>query len=212
MRTAFRCALLISSILVLALNAALVLASSPQPAHTMPAASAAAPPAAGTDDIDHRIALQKDRIDKGIKANQLTEAEARTLHDNLAYIQQQEANLKAQGALDKEAKERLNKMLDQNSKMIQDKRSTPVKPMKDTHLQNRFDSQQERIDRGVLSGALTKDEARILQDNLDKIKTEEASLKKAGKLTDQEKKRIEKMLDQNSNMIKDKATNPVKRL
>ena len=208
MRIALRCALLISSIVLIGLNLSLSLASSPTAVQPMPAAATAA----GTDDIEHRIALQKDRIDKGIKARQLTEAEAKILHDNLGYIQQQEANLKSQGNLDKEAKERLNKMLDQNSKMIQDKRSTPIKPMKDTHLQNRFENQQERIDKGVLSGALTKDEAKILQGNLDKIKAEEASLKKAGKLTDQEKKRIEKMLDQNSNMIKDKATNPVNRL
>ena len=217
MRTAFRHALLISSILLLALNAALALASSPQPAHTMPAASTAAASSAaastaGSDDIERRIALQNDRIDKGIKEKQLTQAEVTVLQDNLAYIQQQETRLKAEGKLDKEARERLNKMLDQNSKMIQDKRSTPIKPMKDTHMQNRFESQQERIDKGVLSGALTKDEAKILQNNLDKIKTEEASLKKAGKLTDADKKRLEKMLDQNSNMIKDKATNPVKRL
>jgi hypothetical protein len=142
----------------------------------------------------------------------LTQSEASALRDNLNYIKAEEARLKADGRLDKSEQQRLTKMLDQNSNMIENKKTNPVKVLKDSHLQGRFESQQEKIDRGVISGALTKDETKIVQDNLTKIKAEEARLKKEGKLTTEEKNRLEKMLDQNNDMIQDKTKNPVKRM
>ena len=177
-----------------------------------PAAAATTAPVAGAANIEQRIANQQKRIADGIKSKKLTQSEAGILQDNLDYIQQEEATLKADGRLDKEERERLTRMLDRNSRMIQDKKSNPVKGMKDAHLQSKFEHQQQRIDRGVISGTLTKDEAKIVQDNLNNIKAEEARLKKEGKLTTEEKKRLEKMLDQNSDMIRDKARNPVKRM
>ena len=142
----------------------------------------------------------------------MTQSEASALRDNLNYIKAEEARLKADGRLDKSEQQRLTKLLDQNSNMIENKKTNPVKVLKDSHLQGRFESQQERIDRGVTSGALTKDETKIVQDNLAKIKAEEARLKKEGKLTTEEKNRLDKMLDQNNDMIQDKTKNPVKRM
>jgi len=84
--------------------------------------------------------------------------------------------------------------------------------LKNSHLQDRFENQQERIDKGVISGTLTKDEAKIVQDNLNKIKAEEARLTKEKKFSTEDKTRLDKMLDQNSDMIQDKKKNPVKKM
>jgi len=186
-------------------------AASTAPAPAKPAAVSTAP-VPGAAGVEQRFKNQEKRINDGIKSGQLTQSEAGALRDNLNYIKAEEARLKADGRLDKSEQQRLTKMLDQNSNMIENKKTNPVKVLKDSHLQGRFESQQEKIDRGVISGALTKDETKIVQDNLTKIKAEEARLKKEGKLTTEEKNRLEKMLDQNNDMIQDKTKNPVKRM
>ena len=147
-----------------------------------------------------------------MKSGKLTQAEVSALRDNLSYIKAEEARLKADGKLNAQEKERLNKMFDQNSKMIEDKKSNPVKVLKDSQLQGRLENQQERIDKAVGSKALTKDEAKIVQDNLNKIKAEEARLTKEKKFTTEDRTRLDKMLDQNNDMIQDKKKNPVKKL
>src|SRR5580765_354914 len=50
-------------------------------------------------------------------------------------------------------------------------------------LVERFEHQQERIDDGVKKGSLTTEEAALVQDNLNRIKADEAKLKAAGQLT-----------------------------
>lgn len=82
----------------------------------------------------------------------------------------------------------------------------------DPGIQNRIGEQQGRIDTGIASGQLTRPEAAILQDNINWIRTEEARLKADGRLTPQERKRLNRMLDRNSNMIHKKKHNPVKRV
>lgn len=82
----------------------------------------------------------------------------------------------------------------------------------DPNIQKRFESQQKRIDQGVASGQLTKDEAALVQDNLNRIMADEAKLKAAAQLTDKEKARINKKLDQNSDMITREKHNVIKRI
>lgn len=225
MKKVIYCSMVVTVITVLfliGLNATLVSASNPA-APAKPAAASTAPapakpgaastvPVAGAANIEQRFKNQEKRINDGMKSGQLTQSEASALRDNLNYIVGEEARLKADGRLDKDERERLTKMLDQNSRMIENKKSNPIRVMKESHLQGRFLSQQESIDRGVISGALTKDEAKILQDNVTKIKAEEARLTKEGKFTTEDRKRLDKMLDQNSDMIRDKTKNPVKRM
>ena len=191
--------------------AAKPVAASTAPATAKPAAVSTAP-VPGAAGVEQRFKNQEKRINDGVKSGQLTQSEAGALRDNLTYIKEEEARLKADGRLDQSEQQRLTKMLDQNSNMIENKKTNPVKVLKDSHLQGRFESQQEKIDRAVISGSLTKDESKIVQDNLNKIKTEEAQLKKEGKLTTEEKKRLEKLLDQNNDMIQNKAKNPVKKM
>ena len=85
-------------------------------------------------------------------------------------------------------------------------------PTHDPKIQERFERQQMRIDQGVKTGTLTKDEAALVQDNLNKIKADEAQLKAAGKLTDKEKARIMKKLDLNSKMIMKEKHNAIRQI
>jgi len=187
------------------------LAASTAPAPAKPAAVSTAP-VPGAAKVEERFERQEKRIADGMKSGKLTQAEASALRDNLSYIKAEEARLKADGRLDNNERRRLDKMLDQNSNMIENKKNNPVKVLKDSHLQGRFENQQERIDKAVISGTLTKDEAKIVQDNLNKIKAEEARLTKEKKLTTEDKTRLDKMLDQNNDMIRDKKKNPVKKM
>jgi polyhydroxyalkanoate synthesis regulator phasin len=179
------------------------------PAKPAPVSTAPVP---GAAKVEERFERQEKRIADGVKSGKLTPAEASALRDNLSYIKAEETRLKADGKLDSTERQRLDKMLDRNSNMIENKKDNPVKVLKDSHLQNRLENQQERIDKAVISGTLTKDEAKVVQDNLNKIKAEEARLTKEKKLTTEDKTRLDKMIDQNNDMIQDKKKNPVKKL
>ena len=76
----------------------------------------------------------------------------------------------------------------------------------------RIENQQRRIDEGVINGQLTIKEARILQDNLNWIRTEALRMKRDHILTPLERKRLHRLLDRNSEMIYRKKHNPVIRL
>ena len=76
----------------------------------------------------------------------------------------------------------------------------------------RIEGQQRRINQGIKSGELTRKEAGILQDNLSWIRDRYARMTNDGRLTQNEQKRLDKMLDKNSEMIKNKKRNPVKRV
>jgi len=200
--------------------------------------------------VEQRVANQQKRIDEAVKSKDLTQAEAKILKDNLNYIKQEEARLKADGRLGSKESERLDNILEQNGSMIRDKKSNPVKslapapaavpakpaaaspaPAKPAAVstapakpaaastarvpgaaavEERFDRQEKRIADGLKSGKLTQAEASALRENLKRIKTEEARLKADGKLDAQEKERLDKKLDENSKMIEDKKSNPVK--
>jgi hypothetical protein len=82
----------------------------------------------------------------------------------------------------------------------------------DPNIQKRFEHQQKRINDGLASGQLTRDEAALVQDNLNRIMADEAQLKAAGKLTPKEKARIEHKLDMNSDMIYKEKHNAIRRI
>jgi hypothetical protein len=80
--------------------------------------------------IPERVARQQRRVNKGIKFQQLTTEESKTLLDNLGFVQKEEARLKADGKLSPQEQERLHKLLDQNGAMIERKKDNPVKAVK----------------------------------------------------------------------------------
>lgn len=83
---------------------------------------------------------------------------------------------------------------------------------KDPKIRERIEEQQKRIDQGIASGSLTRQEADIVQDNLNRIRESEARMKADGKLTPRERKRLEHMLDRNSKMIYKEKHNPIRRI
>lgn len=76
----------------------------------------------------------------------------------------------------------------------------------------RIDNQQERINKGIASGELTRKEADMLQNNLNWIKTKYTRMNTDGIFTQREQARLDKMLDQNNEMIYNKKNNPVRQL
>ncbi|MCG2720862.1 MAG: hypothetical protein L6290_02445 [Thermodesulfovibrionales bacterium] len=76
----------------------------------------------------------------------------------------------------------------------------------------RIENQQRRINQGIESGELTRKEAGILQDNLNWIRDKYARMTANGILTQNEQERLDKMLDKNSEMIKNKKHNPARQL
>ena len=77
---------------------------------------------------------------------------------------------------------------------------------------DRIENQQKRINQGIKAGELTRREAALLQENLDSIRQRYTRIKSDRKLTKHERERLERMLDRNSAMIKDKKHNPARRL
>ncbi len=183
-----------------------------------PAAPKAVTPAPQDPAIQKAIADQENRIGQGVQSKQLTLEESKILEDNLDAIRQLDTHLRSDGNFTQADKDQVLKHLDQNSKMIQDKKNNPVKNMRQTvalkdrirTIPERIARQQGRIDQGIKSKALTAEEAKILQDNLNYIKNEETRLQQDGKLTNQEKERLHILLDTNGDMIENKKSNPVK--
>lgn len=77
---------------------------------------------------------------------------------------------------------------------------------------DRIADQQRRIDQGIASNSLTRQEADIVQDNLNWIKAEFAKLKADRRLTRVEQRKLDSMLDKNSRMIAKKKHNPIIRV
>ena len=163
-------------------------------------------------DIPERIANQQWRIDQGVASRELTRAEADVLQDNLNWIRDTFARMKADGRLNQRETDRLDEMLDRNSQMISNKKQNPITRVYQSDIQERIDDQQWRIDQGVASRELTRAEADVLQDNLNWIKATLARMKADGRLNQKESNRLEEMLDRNSQMISNKKHNPITRV
>ena len=76
-------------------------------------------------DIPDRIRDQRERIDQGIRSGELNRREADILFDNLDRIRDQFSRMKADGRLTLEEQARLDRMLDENSRMIWNKKHNP---------------------------------------------------------------------------------------
>ena len=163
-------------------------------------------------DIPDRIKNQQSRINAGIASGKLTRAEAEMLQDNLNWIRAEFARMKADGRLTPNEVKRLNQMLDQNSEMIYKKKNNPMSRVYKAEIPQRIENQQFRIKEGIASGELTRAEAEMLQDNLNWIRAEFARMKADGRLTTNEIKRLDQMLDQTSVMIYNKKHNPIRRV
>ena len=88
----------------------------------------------------------------------------------------------------------------------------PARENRAGDFQERIRDQRERIEQGIRSGELTRSEADILLDNLDRLRDRFSRMKADGRLTVEEQQRLDQMLDRNNQMIYNKKHNPVRRL
>lgn len=210
-------------------------------------------------DIPARIDNQQRRIDQGIASGELTRHEADLLMDNLNWIRDEYSRAGRDGRLTQYEIERLSEHLNQNNRMITDKKNNAIRrvytapppppppfapapaprheqPRHDFRDRNeypqrrtapgvssdeqprmdlreiRMENQQQRIDQGVAKGELTRREASIVQDNLNRIRAIYMRLKAGGAVPVPELDRIDKRLDRNDSMIHDKRRNAVERI
>lgn len=159
------------------------------------------------DKFFDRIKEQQSRINQGIRSGELTRKEAALLQDNLDWLKDRYARMKADNVLTKNERERLNSMLDQNSEMIKNKKHNPVKRLYDADIEKRIDSQRKRIDQGITSRELTRNEADIVKYNLNEIWKRYSRMRKDDVLTIKEVNKLDRMLDENSKMIDRKKHN-----
>jgi hypothetical protein len=171
-------------------------------------------------DLPTRIDSQQRRIDGGISSGELIRAEADMLQDNLNWIKQEYSRAKDDGRISGEEWQQIEGYLDQNSKMIYDKKSNPVRRLfpapyqapRSMSIDEAIADQQHRIDGGIATGKLTLQESEIVQGNLNWIKARYTGFRSDGRLTEQEQREIEGYLARNSDMIINKKHNPVYRI
>lgn len=182
------------------------------------------------DMIRDRIDNQQRRIDQGIMSGELTRGEADVVQDNLNYIRDEYARFRANdGVVGPVERDRLNDMLDRNSRMIENKKHNPIAGFRggfrddwggrrwdwdrSMTISERIDNQQARINHGINIGELTRREANVIQDNLDYIKREFARARNNdGVVGPVERDRLHNLLDRNSRMIFDRKHNPFQRI
>jgi hypothetical protein len=160
--------------------------------------------AATGDGVEAKIKEQQALIDKAAASKALSKEEVKTVQENLNRIKEKKAAVSKDGKMSDLEKGNVQNMLDRNNKMITDKKNNPVKPFSRPDITHRFENQQKRIDQGVKSGALTKQEATKLQDSLAKAKAKHAELSKDGKFTQAEEEKMHELLDKDSKAIEGK--------
>jgi len=165
-------------------------------------------------DIPDRIRDQQARINQGVRSGELTRGEADVLQDNLRWIRERFNRMTADGLLTPAERANLDRMLERNDQMIYNKKHNPIGRVYvaeqravagDFH--DRIRNQRERIEQGVRSGELTRGEADILLDNLNWMRDRFQRMKADGRLTVEEQARLDRMLDQNNEMIYNKKHN-----
>jgi len=92
-----------------------------------PAQIAPPPPAQPRANIAAEISSQQARINQGLRSGQLTRREAATLQDNLNWIRAEHSRLSARGRLTPAEINMLERRLQQNERMIFNKKNNPIR-------------------------------------------------------------------------------------
>jgi lipopolysaccharide export LptBFGC system permease protein LptF len=160
--------------------------------------------AVSATEFDAKIKAQQELINKAGSSKTLSKDEVKIVQENLNKIKEKKTNVTKDGKMSELEQGNVQNMLDRNNRMITDKKKNPVQPFSRPEITHRFENQQKRIDQGVTSGALTKQEAGTLQENLSKAKAKHAELTKDGKFTAAEEEKMHDMLNKDSKMIDSK--------
>jgi hypothetical protein len=173
---------------------------------TTPTAPTATTPSAHVSTIAGRKENQQDRIAQGIKSGQMTASEAATVEKQEVGINKEGAGMRAQdnGKLTAQDKATLNSQLNVESKEIYaDKHNGAVQPPAKGVVNSRRENQQDRIATGLNNGSLTDHQVAKLETQESGIATEEHGMRAQdnSKLTAQDKKTLNKQLNQESRRI-----------
>ena len=162
---------------------------------------------AGTRDpgVNQRQHNQQERIHQGVKSGELTRGEARRLEGEQRHIGREERAYKADGQLTRAERADLRHDQDRASRDIyrqkHDAQHRPPAGVRDSGVNARQHSQQDRIAQGVRSGELTKDEAKGLRAEQRGIRQEERAYKSDGTLTRDERRDLHQDLSTASRNI-----------
>jgi len=77
----------------------------------------------------------------------------------------------------------------------------PILKPADVDLQTRITSQQKQLNLSITAHEFTREDAKPVQDNLNRIKEQYDRLNTRGALTPQEEKTLHRLLDENSEQI-----------
>jgi len=150
-------------------------------------------------DINQRIAEMNQRIDQGMRSGVLTRDEGRVLRAELTRVRDDAARMKRDGILTPREKDRLHTELDRLKRDIyretKDDDRRPGKQVDISDINRRIAEMNQRIDQGMRSGALTRDEERLLRGELTRVRDDAARMKRDGILTQREKDRLNAELD-----------------
>ena len=187
-----------------------------------------------TSRIDKRQANQQERIDQGVKSGELTRKEAARLQKGQQHVDRMESRAMADGKMTPRERQRIERAQDEQSKKIyrekHDRYGSNAQHGKhhgddrDMHrgphgeqragfggkpsterIDARQAHQQQRIDHGVKSGSLTEKEAARLQQGQQRVARMEKRAAADGRVTAEERRRIEHAQDRQSARIRSEA-------
>lgn len=155
----------------------------------IPAAVLAAP---GDARIDHRQQNQQARIHQGAASGDLTRGETRRLQAEQRHIRQDEHRYRADGQLTGRERRDLQRDLNRASRDIYNQRhdaqTRPPAAVRDPGVNERQRWQHARIQQGVRSGELTRDERKTLATEQRSIRQQEHLYRSDGVLTRDERR------------------------
>lgn len=144
--------------------------------------------------IDKRVAELQRRIDAGKRSGKLTADEVYRLQSTLNRIKEKVAKYRGDGFVTSNERTQLNEMVATLEERIRDEKSDDETSRRDAS-EKRIAEMQRRIDAGMRSGQLTREEARHLQTALDRIKGRDARYKADGTVTNEERIILNQMLN-----------------
>lgn len=134
------------------------------------------------------------RIQQGLASGHITPSEARELYRRDRDIEMRESRFKANGSATPQERQQLRSELDSLAAEVERmmvNRDFIAQPAANTNgIDNRQENISQRIDEGLRSGRLTRPEARRLQRQERDIARHEASFKRDGVVTQQERQQL----------------------
>lgn len=146
-----------------------------------------------TPNIDRAQQDLNSRIQQGLTAGQITPSEAQNFYRGVREVQDRETRFKSDGSVSPQERQKLRSDIDALRADVERSIARPrvVARADDTPgIDNRMSVVRNRIDEGVRSGAISRDEARQLDRRERQIERHEARFKSDGVVTQQERRQL----------------------